>query len=93
VVCGTDCTLYTVIYGIYYDIKCKKEDKGALYYFTIYSFCSGLSSTCYLTHYLSFYFIINEPCISYIEFKGDYYGRDRMVIRYTTTCAISAYHH
>jgi hypothetical protein len=32
-------------------------------------------------------------CLDYCIYLGERRGRDRMVVGFTTTCAISAYHH
>ena len=41
--------------------------------------------------YHSFIYINIHVCASYILWSRR--GRDRMVVEFTTTCAISAYHH
>jgi hypothetical protein len=38
-------------------------------------------------------YIVITALIEKIDLERVFCGRDRMVVRFTTTCAISAYHH
>jgi len=54
---------------------------------------------------MNYFTSLNVTCkemVFYFKYLSDFYwlfvnrgrhGRDRMVVRFTTTCAISAYHH